>query len=143
MFNKLHEPWRASPESWHLSWIYITTQYNHIHTNGEHLLRVGRVIIIQLSNIHNNTRPGNNFLSQKALSPGVCLAWGKHPLPPKGTLPQGMSRPGKAPTSGSPEVLCPRGTQGFGNRPEDRPGFGETPYTTTVSSLCTNGVLSP
>ena len=50
-----------------------------------------------------------------------------------------MSRPGKAPTSGSPEVLCRRGTQGFGNLPEDRPGLGETPYTTTVSSLCTNG----
>ena len=54
-----------------------------------------------------------------------------------------MSRPGKAPTSGSPEVLCPRGTQGFGNLPEDRPGLGGTPYTTTVSSLCINGVLFP
>ena len=56
-----------------------------------------------------------------------------------------MSRPGKAPTSssGSPEVLCPHGTQGFGNLQEDRPGLGETPYTTTVSSLCTNGVLFP
>ena len=60
-----------------------------------------------------------------------------------------MSHPGKAPTSakapisGSPEVLCPSGTQGFGNLPEDRPGLGETPYTTMVSSLCTNGVLFP
>ena len=62
-----------------------------------------------------NTRPGNNGLSQKALSPVVCLARGKHPLPPKGTLARGMSRPGNTPTSGSPEVLCPRGTQGFGN----------------------------
>ena len=39
--------------------------------------------------------------------PGVCLARGKHPLPLKGTLARGMSCPGKAPTSGSPEVLCP------------------------------------
>ena len=54
-----------------------------------------------------------------------------------------MARPGKAPTSGPPEVLCPRGTQGFGNLPKDRPGLGETTYTTTVSSPCTNGVLSP
>ena len=53
----------------------------------------------------------------------------------KGTLARGMARPGKAPTSGSPEVLCPRGTQDFGYRP----GLGETPKTTTVSSLCTNG----
>ena len=62
---------------------------------------------------------------------------------PKGTLARAMSHPGKTPTSGSPEVLRPRGTQGFGNLPEDRPGLGETPYTTTVSSLCTNGVLFP
>ena len=62
---------------------------------------------------------------------------------PKGTLARGMSRSGKAPTSGSPEVLRPRGTQGFGNLPEDRPGLGETLYTTTVSSMCTNGVVFP
>ena len=54
-----------------------------------------------------------------------------------------MARPGKVPTSGPPEVLCPRSTQGFGNLPEDRPGLGETPYATTESSLCTNGVLFP
>ena len=46
-------------------------------------------------------------------------------------------------TSGSPEVLRPRGTQGFGNLPENRPGLREIPYTTTVSSLRTNGVLFP
>ena len=46
-------------------------------------------------------------------------------------------------TSSSPEVLRPRGTQGFGNLPESRPGLREIPYTTTVSSLCTNGVLFP
>ena len=46
-------------------------------------------------------------------------------------------------TSGSPEVLRPRGTQGFGNLPESRPGLREIPYTTTVSSLCTNGVIFP
>ena len=62
---------------------------------------------------------------------------------PKGTLAWGMARPGKAPTSGSPEDLHPRGTQGFGNLPEDRSGLGETPYTTTASSLCTNGVVFP
>ena len=50
-----------------------------------------------------------------------------------------MSRPRKAPTSGPPEVLLPHGTQGFGNLHEDRPGLGETPYATMVSSLCTNG----
>ena len=64
-------------------------------------------------------------------------------LRPKGTLARGMARPGKAPTSGSPEVLRPRCTQGFDNLPEDRPGLGETPYTTTASSLCTNGVVFP
>ena len=75
--------------------------------------------------------------------PKGTLARGKHPLPPKGTLARCMSRPRKAPTSGSPEVLRPRGTQGFCNIPKDRPGLGETPYTTTVSSLCTDGVLFP
>ena len=64
-FNRLPEPWRASPESWHLSryyYIYSTItftqveniscelalkpvllhiQCHHIHTSGEHLLRVG------------------------------------------------------------------------------------------------------
>ena len=54
-----------------------------------------------------------------------------------------MSRPGKAPTSAPPEVLCPRGTQGFGNLPKDLPGLGETTYTTSESSLRTNGVLLP
>ena len=38
-----------------------------------------------------------------------------------------MSRPGKAPTSGSPEVLRARGTQGFGSIPEDWPGLGKLP----------------
>ena len=54
-----------------------------------------------------------------------------------------MARPGKAPTSGPPEVLCPRGAQGFGNLPKDRPGLGETTYTTSESSLRTNRVLFP
>ena len=62
----------------------------------------------------------------KGLSPGVWLARGEHPHPPH-----------------RPEVLCPRGTQGFGNLPKDRPGFGETTYTTSESSLCINGVLLP
>ena len=52
-----------------------------------------------------------------------------------------MARPGKAPTSGSPEVLRPRGTQGLVNY--TGLASGETPYTTTVSSLCTNGVVFP
>ena len=73
--------WRASPESWHLS----------------------QVIIIQLSNIHNNTCPGNNCLSQKTLSPG-------------------MSRPGKAPTSAkktlSPGVCLARGKHPHPVRPK-------------------------
>ena len=50
-----------------------------------------------------------------------------------------MARPGKAPTSGPPEVLCPRGAQGFGNLPKDRPGLGVTTYTTSESFLHTNG----
>ena len=58
-----------------------------------------------------------------------------------------MSHPGKAPTycalSVRPKVLHPRGTQSFGNFPENRPGLKEIPYMTTVSSLCTNGVLFP
>ena len=37
----------------------------------------------------------------------------------------------------------PRGTQGFSNLPKDRPGLGETAYTTSEPSLCTNGVLLP
>ena len=37
----------------------------------------------------------------------------------------------------------PRGTQGFSNLPKDRPGLGETAYTTSEPSLCTNGVLIP
>ena len=38
----LHEPWRASPESWHLSRIFNTiTIISHTITSGEHLLRVG------------------------------------------------------------------------------------------------------
>ena len=61
----------------------------------------------------------------------------------KGALARGMARPGKAPISAPPEVLCPRGTQGFGNLPNDRPGLGETTYTTSESSLCINGVLRP
>ena len=61
----------------------------------------------------------------------------------KGALARGMARPGKTPTSVPPEVLCPRGTQGFGNLPKDRPGLGETTYTTSESSLCTNRVLLP
>ena len=136
------EPWR-SPESW--TDIYYNTIISHSHKwrTSPESWHLSRVIIMQLSNIHINTRPGNNCLSQKALSPGVCLAREKHPLQPKGTLARGMSRPGKAPTSGSPEVLCPCGTQGFGNIPEDQPGLGEIPYMTTVSSLCTNGVLFP
>ena len=54
-----------------------------------------------------------------------------------------MARPGKAPKSAPPEVLCPRGAQGFGNLPKDRPGLGETTYMTSESSLRTNGVLFP
>ena len=75
--------------------------------------------------------------AREVLSSGVWLARGKHPLPLRN------SRPGKAPTSGPPEVLCPRGAQGFGNLPKDRPGLGETTYTTSESSLRTNGVLFP
>ena len=101
------------------------------------------------------------------LSPGVWLARGNthnHPSSHKGALARGMARPGKHPQPplgtqrgsrpgyDSPgesthirpsEVLCLRGTQGFGNLPKDRPGLGETTYTTSESSLCTNGVLLP
>ena len=31
MFNGLHEPWTASPESWHLSRIYYNTILSHSH----------------------------------------------------------------------------------------------------------------
>ena len=61
----------------------------------------------------------------------------------KGTLTRDMAHPGKAPTSAPPEVLCPRGTQGFGNLPKDRPSLGETTNTTSESCLCTNRVLLP
>ena len=60
------------------------------------------------------SRPGKAPTSAKALSPGVCLA-------------RGMSRPGKAPTSGSPEVLCPHGTQGFGTSPRTGLPSGKLP----------------
>ena len=77
------------------------------------------------------------------VSPGESTH--NRPSSHKGALARGMTRPGKAPTSAPPEVLCPRGTQGFGNLPRDRPGLGlgETTYTTSESSLCTNGVLLP
>ena len=126
LFNGLHEPWRAFPESWHLSRIYyipsiITfTQVENI--SWELALKPGYHNTIPIYII--NSHPGNNCLCQKALSPWVCLTRGKHPLRPKGTLARGLSRPGKAPTSGLPEVLRPRGTQGFGNLPEDQPGLG-------------------
>ena len=61
----------------------------------------------------------------------------------KGALAQGMTRPGKAPISAPLEVLSSHGTHGFGNLPKDRPGLGETTYTTSEPSLCTNGVLLP
>ena len=35
----------------------------------------------------------------------------------------------------------PRRSQGFGNLPESRPGFKEIPYTTTMSSMWSYGVL--
>ena len=82
----------------------------------------------------------------KGLSPGVWLARGKHPQPPLGTQRgsyPGYDSPGESthirPTGGP----LPRGTQGFGNLPKDRPGLGEATYTTSESSLCTNGVLLP
>ena len=96
-----------------------------------------------MSNIHNNTLP---FRIDCELFPGP--------------LARGMSRPGKAPTSGrkalSPGVCLARGKHPHPVRPRSsvpaahrvsvtspRTGLGETPYTTTVSSLWTNGVLSP
>ena len=75
------------------------------------------------------------------VSPGESTH--NRPSAHKGALARGMACPGKAPTSAPPEVLCPRGTQGFGNLPKDRPGLEETTYTTSESSLCTNGVLLP
>ena len=60
MFNELHEPCIASPESWHLSRIYyihsiITfTQVENISCE----LHLSRVIITQLSNIHNQYSSG-------------------------------------------------------------------------------------
>ena len=77
------------------------------------------------------------------VSPGESTH--NRPSSHKGALARGMTRPGKALTSAPPEVLCPRGTQGFGNLPKDRRGLGrgETTYTTSESSLCTNGVLLP
>ena len=70
--------------------------------------------------------PGKVFTSAKELPPGEWLARGKHPHPvhPRSSVPV-------------------RGAQGFGNLPKNRPGLGETTYTTSESSLRTNRVLFP
>ena len=57
---------------------------------------------------------------------------GKAPLPLRNSHP-GYGSPGESTHIRPPDILCPRGTQGFGNLPKDRLGLGETTYT---SLLC-------
>ena len=64
-FNRLPEPWRASPESWHLSrYYYIYSSITFIHVENiswELALKPGYcTIIVQYTKI--NVRPGNNRL---------------------------------------------------------------------------------
>ena len=140
LFNSLRESWRTSPESWHLSQIYNTiTVISHTITHGEHLLRVGPEYITSVQYTYivrskRHSRPGY-------VSPGEITR--NHPSSHNGALARGMARPGKAPTSAHRRSSVPSGTQGFGNLPKDRHGLGETTYTTSESSLCTNGVLIP
>ena len=82
----------------------------------------------------------------KGLSPWVWHARGNHPQPPLGTQRgsgPGYDSPGESthirPTGGP---LSPRYT-GFQQPPQGPAWPGETTYTTSKSSLYTNGVLLP
>ena len=65
MFNRLPEPWRASPDSWHLSryyYMYSSITFIHVESTSSLLaLKPGYyTIILQYTTI--NVRPGNNRL---------------------------------------------------------------------------------
>ena len=113
MFNWLHEPWRASPESWHLSRIYV---YNHNNITHNYKWRaspeswhLSRIYVYN----HNNNHTQSLFNTQSPVR-GMIVR------PKKGTLARGMARPGKAPTSAkelSPGVWLARGKHPHPVRP--------------------------
>ena len=117
-FNRLPEPWRASPESWHLSRYYcIYSSITIIHVENiswELALKPGYyTIIVQYTTI--NVRPGNNRLPRTRHSHP-----GKHPLSALFRAPQ--VSPGESThiphTSISPEVHTPVGHRVSGTSPK-------------------------
>ena len=94
-FNRLPKPWRASPESWHLSWYYyIYSSISFIQVENiswELTLKPGYyTIIVQYTTI--NVRPGNNRLPRTKCS----RPWENTHFPHSSA--HLRSRPGKAPT---------------------------------------------
>ena len=84
----------------------------------------GTVVYAKRHSRPGNVSPGEStHFRPKGTLAGVWLARGKHPLPVR-------------PKSSVPAVYRVSVTS-------PRTGLGETPYTTTVSSLCTNGVVFP
>ena len=87
-FNRLRESWRTSPESWHLSCEYITSDIWRTSPESWHLSReyITSVQYIYMVRPKRHSRPGKVPTTApqhtKGLSPGVWLARGNHPHPP-------------------------------------------------------------
>ena len=96
MFNRLHEPWRASPESWHLSRIYhihsiITfTQVENI--SGELALKPGYHNTIVQYNYKNSSGGRTVYRAKRHSrpgygSPGEAPTYCALPVHPKSSVP--------------------------------------------------------
>ena len=135
LFNRLRESWRASRESWHLSREHITSNTWRTSPESWHLS-------------HKYNTPVNTQIWSGLKG---TLARGKHPQPSSSHEgPEITNHPSahegaentNRPSAPTTAPLSPAHTQGFSNLPKDRPGLGETAYT-SEPSLCTNGVLLP